>query len=73
MDFGELNIDGVIDTNVLSGAIPGTDLQKFRILAPLTKLNEKSPLEFQFMFANGQLKSHNATVELQFDLGDITF
>ena len=73
MDFGELNIDGLIDTGALSGAIPGADLRKIRLLAPHTILNAGPPPEFQFMVANGQLEAPIATVELQFDVGDITF
>ena len=37
MDFGELNIDGLIDTGTLSSAIPEADLRKIRSLAPHTK------------------------------------
>ena len=73
MDFGELNIDGLIDTGALSSAIPEADSRKIRLLAPHTILNESRPLEFQFMVANGQLKAPIATVELQFEVGDITF
>ena len=51
LDFGELNIDGLIDTGALSSAIPEADLRKIRLLAPHTKLNEGPP-EFQFMVAN---------------------
>ena len=68
MDFGELNIDGLIDTGALSGAIP-----EVRLLAPHTILNEGPPPEFQIMVANGQLDAPIATVELQFEVGDITF
>ena len=73
MDFGELNIDGLIDTGALSGAIPEADLRKFRLLAPHTILNEGPPPEFQIMVANGQLEAPIATVELQFEVSDITF
>ena len=73
MDFGELNIDGLIDTGALSGAIPGADLRKIGLLAPHTILNEGPPPEFQIMVANGQLEAPIATVELQFEVGDITF
>ena len=62
MDFGELNIDGLIDTGALSSAIPEADLRKIRLLAPHTILNEGPPLEFQIMVANGQ-----------FEVGDVTF
>ena len=46
MDFGEINIDGLIDTGALSGGIPEADFNKIRILAPQTILNEGSPPEF---------------------------
>ena len=73
MDFGELNIDGLIDTGALSSAIPKAALRKFRLLVPHTILNEGPPPEFQIMVANGQLEAPIATVELQFEVGDITF
>ena len=73
MDFGELNIDGLIDTGALSSAIPETDIRKIRLLAPHTILNEGPPPEFQIMVANGQLEAPIATVELQFEVGDIIF
>ena len=73
MDFGELNIDGLIDTGALSSAIPEADLRKIRLLAPHKILNEGPPREFQIMVANGQLEAPVATVELQFEVGDITF
>ena len=73
MDFGELIIDGLIDTGDLSSAIPEADLRKIRLLAPHTILNEGPPPEFQIMVANGQLEAPIATVELQFEFGDIIF
>ena len=73
MDFGELNIDVLIDTGALSSAIPAADLPKIRLMAPHTILNEGPPPEFQIMVANGQLEAPIATVELQFEFGDITF
>ena len=73
MDFGKLNINGLIDTGALSSAILETDLRKIRLLAPHTILNEGPPTWFQIMVANGQLEAPIATVELQFEVGDITF
>ena len=73
MDFGELNIDGLIDTGALSSALPEANLRKIRLLAPHTILKECPPHEFQIMVANGQLEAPIATVELQFEVGDITF
>ena len=73
MDFGELYIDGLIDTGALSSAIPEANLHKIRLLAPHTILNEGPPPEFQIMVANGQLEAPIATVELQLEVGDITF
>ena len=34
MDFGELTLDGLVDTGALSSAIPEADLRKIRLLAP---------------------------------------
>ena len=73
MDFGELNIEGPIDTGALSNAIPEADLRKIRLLAPHRIINEGPPPEFQIMVAKGQLEAPIATVELQFEVGDITF
>ena len=39
MDFGDLNIDRLIDTGALSSAILEADLRKIRLLAPHTILN----------------------------------
>ena len=73
IDFGELNIDGLIDKGAFSSAIPEADLRKLRLLAPHTILKEGPPSEFQTMVANGQLEAPIATVEMQFEVGDITF
>ena len=73
MDFGELNIDGLIDTGVLSCAIPEADLRIIRLLAPHTILSEGPPPELQITIANVHLEAPIATVELQFEVGDITF
>ena len=73
VDFGESNIDRLIDTGALSGATPEADSRNFRLMAPDTRLNEGPPPEFQIMVDNGQLEAPIETVELQFEVGDITF
>ena len=73
MDFGELYIDGLIDTGALLSAIPEADLRKIRLLAPHTKLNKGPPPEFQIFATNGQLEAPIATVEMHFEVGDCTF
>ena len=73
MDFEELITDGLIETGASSSAIQEAYLRKSRLLAPHTILNEGPPPEFQIMVANGQLEAPIATVELQFEVGDITF
>ena len=73
MNFGELSFDGLIDTGSLSSATLEANLRKIRLLAPHTILNEGPPPEFQIMIANGQLEAAIATVELQFEVRDITF
>ena len=46
MDFKELNIDGLMDTDALSSAIPEADIRKNRLLASYTIINEGPPHEF---------------------------
>ena len=40
MDFGELTLDGIVDTGALSSAIPEADLRKIRLLAPQLIIKE---------------------------------
>ena len=73
MDFGELTIDGLVDTGALSSAIPEADLRKIRLLAPKSIIKEGPAPGFQIMVANGQLETPKSTVELKFEVGDIEF
>ena len=73
MDFGELTIDGLIDTGALSSAIPEMDLQKIRLLSPQSVIREGPPANFQIMVANGQLETPKSTIELKFEVSDIEF
>ena len=57
----------------LSSAITEADLRKFRLLAQHTLLNEGRLPQFQNLLANGHLEAPVATVEMQFEVGDITF
>ena len=73
MDFGELTLDGLVDTGALSSAIPEADLRKIRLLAPQSIIKEGPAPNFQIMVANGQLETPKSTVELKFEVGDIDF
>ena len=73
MDFGELTIDGLIDTGAHSSAIPEADLRKIRLLAPQSIVKEGPAPTSQIMVANGQLETPKSTVELTFEVGDIEF
>ena len=73
MDFGELTLDGLVDTGTLSSAIPEADLRKIRLLAPQSIVKEGPAPHFQIMVANGQLETPKSTVELKFEVGDIEF
>ena len=55
MDFGELTIDGLIDTGALSSAIPEMDLRKIGLLSPQSVIREGPPPNFQIMVANWKL------------------
>ena len=73
MDFVDLNIDELIDTVALSGAILEANLRKTQILSPHTLLSEGFAPESQIMVANGQLEALVTTFELQLQVADITF
>ena len=73
MDFGELTIDGLIDTGAHSSAIPEADFRKIHLLAPQSIVKEGPAPTFQIMVANGQLETPKSTVELKFEVGDIEF
>ena len=73
MDFGELTIDGLIDSVALSSAIPEMDLRKIRLLSPQSVIREGPPPNFQIMAASGQLETPKSTIELKFEVGDIEF
>ena len=73
MDFGELTLDGLVDTGALSSAIPETDLRKIRLLASQSIVKKGPAPNFQIMVANGQLETPKGTVKLKFEVGDIEF
>ena len=65
---------GSYTSSALSSAIPEADSRKIRLLAPHTILIEgHPPSDFQTIVANGQLEAPIATVDLQFEVGDIIF
>ena len=73
MDFGELTLDGLVDTGALSSAIPEADLGKIRLLAPQSIVKEGPAPNFQIMVANAQLETPKSTVELKFEVGEFEF
>ena len=46
MDFGELTIDGLMDTGAICSAIPEMDLRKIRLLSPQSVIRESPPPNF---------------------------
>ena len=73
MESGELTIDGLLDTSALTSAISEAYTRKIRLLASQAILNEGTLPDFRRMVANGHLQTASATVELQFEIGDILF
>ena len=71
--FGDLLIDSIIATGALTGAISEADLRKIRLLNPQTILNQRPPPDFEILAANVHLELPSATIELQFEVGDILF
>ena len=73
MDFGELTLDGLVDTSALSSAITEADLDKIRLLAPQSIIKESPAPNFQLLVGNGKLENPKSTVELIYEVGDIEF
>ena len=73
MDFGELTIIGLIDTGVLSSAIPEIELRIIRLLSSQSVIREGPPPNFQIMVASGQLQTPKSTLLLKLEVGDIEF
>ena len=73
MGFGELTIDGLIDTGALSSAIPEIDLQKIRLLSSQSVIREGLPPNFLIVVANEQLETPESTIQLKLEVGDIAF
>ena len=73
MDFGELTIDGLIDTGALSSAIQEKHLRKIRLVSPQSVIPDGPPPNFQIMVPNGQLETPKSTIELKFVVGYIEF
>ena len=73
MDFGELTIDGLVDTGALSSAIPESDLKKIRLLTPKSIIEEAGPPNFHIIVANGGVEQPIGQVLLQFEVGDLEF
>ena len=71
MDFGELTLDGFIDTGAHSSATPEAHLRKIRFLASQSLIKEGPAPSFQIVVANGDLETPKSTVELKFEVGDI--
>ena len=73
MDFGEITIDGLIDTGALSSAIPEADLNKIKLLANKAVIEYGEPPNFHIIVANGGIEHPMGTVILQFEVGDLEF
>jgi len=73
MDFGELTIDGLIDTGALTSAVSEADLNKIKLLSSDAILDTGPPPNFQIMVANGQLENPIGTVQLKFEVADMEF
>ena len=73
MEFGELTLDGLIDTGAHSSAIPEAELRKIHLLAPQSIVKEGPAPSFPIMVANGDLETPKSTIKLKFEVRDIEF
>ena len=73
IDFEELTIDGHIETGAVKSVVSEAHLRKIQLLALQTISKERHPPGLQIVVANGHLETLSATVELQYEVGDILF
>ena len=75
MDFGELTIDGLIDTGhyLVQSQKWASGKSDSYLHNPLSGKVEGPPPNFQIMVANGQLETPKSTIEPKFEVGDFEF
>ena len=61
MDFGDITIDGLVDSGALTTAKPEPDLRKIKLLTPQSIITVGHPPNFQIMVANWKRQSHSRT------------
>ena len=69
--FGDLTIDGFIDTGASTIAFSEAHLENVGLLAPQRSSYDRPYAKFQIRVASGHLEMPTATVELHFEVGDI--
>ena len=72
MDFGDLTIDGLIDTGTRLGTI-SRRFRNIEQIAPQKVLSQNSPPVFQNMVVNGHLETPIETTELPHEMVEIMF
>ena len=70
VNFGELTIDGLIDSGALFSAIPEIELRKILLLSAESVIREGPPPKFQKMVGNGQLETPKSTIKLKCEVVD---
>ena len=60
MDFGELTLDGIVDTGALSSAIPEADPRKIQLLAPQSIKKRVQLLTLKYWLQMGSWKIQRA-------------
>ena len=73
MNFGDVLLDGLVDTGALTSAISQSDLNQISLLSQEAVLNTGPAPAFRIMVANGQLEDPISTVELKFKVADFSF
>ena len=72
MDLKSLSMDALIDSRALANCLPENEMKIMKSVSPDNIVKEMDPPTFKLQVANGDIEAHTKTVQLQFELGDLT-
>ena len=73
MDFNNLSMDALIDSGALVNCLPESEFNKLKPVSPDNIIKKMDPPTFKLHVANGDIETPRKTVQLQFEIRDLTF
>ena len=73
LEFGELTMDGLVDSGAFINAMSWSDYNAIKMNSDTCVIKEYPQPPFKIECANAQLEQHIATADIQFNIGTYTF